>query len=249
MKKYKLLIGVFFYNEENKIDLVLNRFKNLNLKIPFGVVFMNDGSTDNTPNKIINFIKETKNKKYYKLLSNSRNMGVGYSIARVIRYGLKNKYDIFALVAGNGKDNPVEISKLIKPIIKDNYDYVQGSRFLKGGSYRNLPPIRFILTKLYTLLVNILTNFKGTDSSNGFRAYKLSLLKNKLIDINQSWLNRYELEMYLHYKFITLGYRTKEVPVSKDYPANLIKYSKMKPFIDWWRMIRPLIFLRFGIKN
>ena len=86
-------------------------------------------------------------------------------------------------------------------------------------------------------------------STNGFRAYKLSLFKDKRININQEWLDRYELETYLHFKVLTLGYKVKEIPVSKDYLSGVKKYSKIRPVFDWWKMIRPIFLLKFGIKN
>lgn len=98
-------------------------------------------------------------------------------------------------------------------------------------------------------MVYLLTGFKSTDSSNGFRAYKLSLFKDKRINVFQDWLDRYELETYLHYKVLTLGYKVLEVPVSKDYLPGIRKYSKIRPVIDWWKMARPLFLLKLGLKN
>ena len=153
-------------------------------------------------------------------------------------------------MASNGKDNPFQLSRLINPIIKENYDYIQGSRFLRGGSYKNLPFFRMLLIKGFTFIMSLFTGYHLTDATNGFRAYKLDILrKDKRIDIFQNWLDRYELETYLHYKFLTLGYKFKEVAVSKNYIRKNKKYSHIKPFLDWWSILKPLFYLKVGLKK
>jgi dolichol-phosphate mannosyltransferase len=100
-------------------------------------------------------------------------------------------------------------------------------------------------------LYRLLTGFRGTDALNGFRAYRLRLLKDPSIHIWQDWLDRYELEMYLHYKALTLGYKVKEVPVTKSYNhfKNGAPYSHIRPFVDWWSIIRPIVYLSLGLRK
>ncbi|MFM8572258.1 MAG: hypothetical protein ACKOAU_11730, partial [Pirellula sp.] len=85
--------------------------------------------------------------------------------------------------------------------------------------------------------------------TNGFRAIRLSCFDDNRIDINQDWLNKYELEPYLYFKFIKLGYKVLEVPVSKIYPAKELGYTKMRPIIGWWSILRPIFLLGLGIKK
>ena len=88
-----------------------------------------------------------------------------------------------------------------------------------------------------------------TDTTNGFRAVRLSMLKDAAIDLSQPWLRRYELEPYLLYKAVTLDHRVTEVPVTKIYPAKQLGYTKMRPGIDWWSIIKPLVLLPLGLKR
>lgn len=248
MEKLKVLIGVIFYNEEDKIKFLLEKFKKLKLDYFYEVVFLDDGSTDHSAKTVRGFIESIKKEKQ-ELISNTTNKGVGFSIRRVIRFGLDNHFDICVIMAGNGKDTPLEIPLLLSPIVKNNYDYVQGSRFLEGGSFKNLPFLRKLMILGFTFLMRFFTGFKCTDSTNGFRAYKFSIFNDSRINLDQKWLDRYELETYLHYKVITLGYKVKEVPVSKNYLPNVKNYSKIRPVIDWWKLARPIFLLKLGIKN
>jgi glycosyltransferase involved in cell wall biosynthesis len=89
----------------------------------------------------------------------------------------------------------------------------------------------------------------STDVTNGFRAYRLALLDDPRIDLSQAWLDRYELEYYLHYKVLSLGYRYAEVPVSKRYPADGLPTSKIRLSRDYWSLLRPLVLLTLHVRK
>jgi dolichol-phosphate mannosyltransferase len=48
---------------------------------------------------------------------------------------------------------------------------------------------------------------------------------------------------------IRLGYRHVEVPVTKIYPSHKLGYTKMRPFIDWWSIMRPIVYLGLGLRK
>lgn len=246
MRKNNILVGVVVYNEENKLPPILTKMAKAMQHSNYFILFVNDKSTDKSADFLQKFVKKHKRSL---LINQKRNYGVGKSIKTIVNYGIKNNFDICVIMAGNGKDNPLEIKKLLTPIISNGFDYVQGSRFLQGGSFINLPFARKLMIKSFTILFYLFTGFAQTDTSNGFRAYKLAIFKDNQININQSWLDRYELETYLHYKVITLGYKICEVPVSKNYLPGVKNYSKIRPVIDWWRMMRPLFYLKLGFKK
>jgi len=204
---------------------------------------MDDGSNDDSVDRIKKFPNVG-------IVSHLENRGAGASVRTVHRYALNKGYDLLVLVAGNDKDDPLLIPQLIKPIMEHGYDYVQGSRYLMGGSYGRMPMYRFIATKyVHPLLFSLITARRITDSTNGFRAYRTSLLRDKRIDLKQDWLDRYELEPYFFYKAVRLGYKVKEIPVSKIYPPKDLGYTKMRPILGWWSILRPLLFLGLGLKN
>lgn len=234
------------FNEEEAIEKIVKRFRKGLVDL---ILFVDDGSTDSSLERIRAFSESEGGKELNLMyLSHQKNMGVGAAIRTGIKFAIDNKYDIIVVMAGNGKDDPSEIPLLIEPIVKEGYDYVQGARFPKGGRWDNLPLARYIGIKFYSYVWTVLTGKKITDVTNGFRAYRTSLFSDPRINIWQNWLSRYELEYYIHYKVLTLGYIFKEVPVSKIYPVRG-KYTKIRPFIDWWRILRPLIYLKLGIKD
>jgi len=238
----RILAAPIVFNEEKKIGNVIKRFKASEILAKIDLVVMDDASTDDS-RRIIE-------KEGVKVLSHVKRSGVGASIRSVIQYAKENQYDILVILAGNNKDDPSEIDRLITPIITNGYDFVQGSRYLPGGKFGNLPLYRQIATRfIHPGLFSFITDHKITDSTNGFRAIRLSVLDDQKINLNQGWLDQYELEPYLFYKTIKLGYKVKEVPVTKIYPPHQLGYSKMKPIVGWWSILRPIFLLWLGIKK
>ena len=182
------------------------------------------------------------------VISLGRNRGIGAAIRVGLRAARDAGYEVVVIMAASGKDRPEEIPVLLAAI-EAGADYVQGSRFKSGGESVNLPLFRAVLIHGFTFMFRVLSGFAGTDVTNGFRAYRLALLDDRRILIDQKWLDRYELEYYLHWKVITLGYRVVEVPVSKTYPSQKKNYSKIRPVVDWWHMVRPVVLLALHLRR
>jgi dolichol-phosphate mannosyltransferase len=184
------------------------------------------------------------------VIKNPRRMGVGYAIRKGIEYALSHEFDIIVVLAGNNKDDPQEVPRLLEPIVKEGYDYVQGSRFLPGGRRVKNPIFRGIFSRVYPFLWTLVTDIKCTDVTNGFRAYKADIFKDKRINIWQKWLDGYGLEYYLHFKVLKLHHKTKEVAVSKVYPyRHRGGYSKILPLRDWWQIVGPFVYLTLGARK
>jgi dolichol-phosphate mannosyltransferase len=241
----RILVFVPAYNEHIKLKSVIERFLKSPARGLADYLVVDDGSDDETPMVIRSFAMQG-----VKVIRHRRQSGVGAAIRTAIRYGRENGYDVLVVMAGNDKDNPDEIPQVLEPILKDGFDFVQGSRYKgKVGAGGDMPLYRKFATRLHPWLMSLFTGQRVTDSTNGFRAFKLSIVDDKRIDIDQAWLDAYELEPYILFKAIKLGYKFTEVFVTKVYPPRKLGYTKMKPFIGWWSILRPVFYLGLGIKK
>jgi dolichol-phosphate mannosyltransferase len=238
-EKKKILCIAPCYNELHKIERVVERVQATGIVDEMLVV--DDGSTDGSP--------DAARALGARVISLGSTIGVGAAIRRGIEHAVQNGFDIVVVIAGNNKDEPREIERLISPLTRDNFDFVQGSRFARGGVFGDMPLYRIIATRVHPLLFSMVSGKRVTESTNGFRAFKTALFNDKRINLWQSWLDEYELEPYLYYKVIRLGYKTTEVPVTKIYPPKKLGYTKMKPVSGWWSILRPLFLLGLGLRK
>ena len=183
------------------------------------------------------------------IITNPVRKGIGYAIRQGYEHAVSNGFDLIVIMAGNGKDDPREIPRLTAPILQDGYDYVQGSRFLRGGARVRNPFLRGLFSRLFPWFWTFVTGVRCTDVTNGFRAYRIGILNDSRINVWQEWLDKYQLEYYLHYKVLTLGYNFVERPVSKIYPRERRGYTQISPFRDWWQIVGPIVLLRMGARD
>src|SRR3984893_1466354 len=238
-KSRKILLIAPAFNEEAKIGEVVRRTPRDIVDV---MLVVDDGSTDGTAGAALRQGAE--------VISLDHVCGVGYAIRRGFDEARRRDCDIVVVIAGNNKDAPEEIARLLDPICDADYDFVIGSRFLAGGRYGgDMPGYRKLATRIHPLLVSLFCGKRVTESSNGYRAMKVSVLDNPRIDLRQDWLDGYQLEVYLLIKLLRLGYRTTEVPVSKIYPVRTAGNTKMRPLVDWWHMLAPIFVVGLGIER
>ncbi len=241
----RILVCPVAFNEHVKLKSAIERFLRCPFRGHMDVLVVDDASTDGTTEIIRAFAPAG-----VRTIRHDRRRGVGAAIRTAIRHAREEGYEILVIMAGNDKDDPRQIPRLVDPLVREGYDFVQGSRYLEGTRIGGAMPFyRKWATRLHPRLMSLATRRRVTDSTNGFRAMRLSLFQDPRIDLDQAWLDAYELEPYILYKVLTLGYRFKEVPVSKIYPPRHLGYTKMRPFTGWWSILRPVIYLGLGLRR
>lgn len=238
-KGKRLCVLVPACNESGKIGQVAARAQ---LDFVDQLVIIDDGSDDDTA--------QVARDRGAHVISTGKTTGVGAALRVGITHALRENFDLIVIMAGNNKDNPEEIPRLLDPLCNDEADFVMGSRYLgEGRTGGDMPLYRRFATRLHPLLLSAFTGKRLTESTNGFRGIRASILRDPRINLHQRWLDGYGLEVYLLWKVITLGYRHTEAPCTKIYPPKKLGYTKMKPITGWWNILRPIFLLGLGIRR
>lgn len=133
---------------------------------------------------------------------------------------LDEGYEGIITVDGNGKDGLEAISRFID-LLRDGYDYVQGSRYIRGGQAVNTPVDRYLAGRfIHAPLVSLAARRRLTDTTNGFRGYSRRALEDTRVQPFRDVFSAYNLLFYLSVRLPKLGFRTAETPVRRCYPTE-----------------------------
>jgi dolichol-phosphate mannosyltransferase len=239
-QKKRILVIIVNYNQTHEVKNFLMDFPSF---WPLAdAVFVDDGSTDGSDQ-----IAESLN---FTVLRHPKNRGAGAAIRTGIMHALKHNYEGVSIMSSNGKMKNSEMHRIMAPVINGECDYTTGSRFIQGGSSPGLPLFRRTAIPLVSFTLSLFLRHRFTDITNGQRCYLLKFLQDSRIDIQQDWLDRYEMEYYIHYWACRLKLRIKEVAVTSRYDhLQPGRESKIKPITGWWSMLRPIILLTFRLKK
>jgi dolichol-phosphate mannosyltransferase len=142
-------------------------------------------------------------------------------------WALRRGYEGFITIDGNNKDSIEDTPRFIEKLEK-GYDFVQGSRFIKGGKAINTPFIRrWGIRLLHAPIISITARKRFTDTTNAFRAYSKNYIEKArpFRDVFKT----YELLAYLSVRASQIGLRVCEVPVTRSYPKGEKIPTKISP--------------------
>ena len=155
----------------------------------------------------------------------------GAQLRMGIYFAMLRNYKGVVTIDGNNKDSIEDVPAFIKRL-EEGYDFIQGSRFVKGGKAIHTPLIRLLSLRLIHAPVISLTAGKWyTDTTNAYRGYSMRYLLDNRVQVFRDIFMTYELLAYLSVRADQLGMKTCEIPVTREYPSA----GKVPTKISFWK--------------
>ncbi len=214
-KKNKYCVCIPVLNEGDKIKKQLKRLHPYSKMAD--IIIADWGSSDGSTDP--KFLKKMGVRTLLTLKDKGRQ---GTQLRMAFSYGLKQGYKGIIQIDGNNKDGVEAIPDFIKAL-NEGYDYVQGSRFIKGGKAINTPPLRFFAVRfLAAPILSLGAGYWYTDVTNGFRSYSKKYLTHPKVQPFRGIFIYYEFNMYLTVRANQLGLKTKEIPIERKYAPGKV---------------------------
>jgi hypothetical protein len=129
-------------------------------------------------------------------------------------------YEGILTMDGNCKDGVEGIDRIVEAL-DAGFDFVQGSRFIRGGTAEHTPLSRLLGIKLvHAPVTSLAARHRLTDTTSAFRGHARAFLTDPRTDLFRDVFDTYELLAYLPIRAGRLGYRLTEVPVARRYPPH-----------------------------
>ena len=156
------------YNEEESIQELTDWIVRVcsSYIISFEIIFVDDGSSDSSWDKIQSIAEKNKLVKGFRFRRN-------YGKAAALHTGFRNaKGEVVITMDSDLQDSPDEIPALLKMIRKDGYDLVSGWK-----KKRYDPFIKRITSKFYNRTARWSSGIELHDFNCGLKAYRLEVVK------------------------------------------------------------------------
>jgi hypothetical protein len=179
--KREILIIVPAYNEEGGIREVLRKVPKELLGYEVKTVVVDDGSADATEAIALG--------EGFPVVAHIVNRGQGDALRTGFAIARLERAEIVINLDADGQYKPEEIERLVEPIVKDEADFVLGSRFM--GFYEEAGSIRHVGVVFFSKMISLLTGTRISDCTNGFRAIRVSEIHK--LDLREDRFNATEI--------------------------------------------------------
>ena len=186
------------YEEEGAIGDVLAQIPETACGVALTTIVVVDGGEDRTA--------EIARKAGAVTIEFPVNLGHGVALQTGYRFCINNGAKWVVTLDADGQNSPEEIPVMLQPLIDDEADFVLASRRL--GTDTTTDQFRKTGVVVFSALMNLLTGSHLTDTSNGYRALRVTMLADVIDRLVQEQYQTSELLITC----IKRGWRVTERP-------------------------------------
>mgnify|MGYP002514281916 CR=1 FL=1 len=211
-----LSIIVPCYNEEESVENFLVEVQNVLKGRDFEVIFINDGSSDDTLKTIKGLADKTPNVKY---ISFSRNFGKEAAIYAGLNYA---KGNLVCLMDADLQHPPSMLPEMIKAIEDEGYDVAAARRISRKGE----PKIKSFFSHRYYRFFNRISKIEIVEGGTDYRVMTRQVI-DSILELKE--YNRFSKGLFQWVGFDTkwISFRT----VDRQLGTTTWKFSSLFKFM------------------
>jgi len=230
----KILIIIPTYNERENIKTLVKKIFKHTKSLNVNILIVDDNSPDGTGMVAKELTKKYKNKVFLIQQANKRGLGTAYIKGFI--WGLKKNYDSFIEMDADFSHNPKYLPQMIK--LSYEYDFIIGSRYIKGGGINGWTKKRKLLSRFGSLYAKIILCTSINDLTGGYNLWNRNVLE--AIDIQNIFSEGYSFQIEMKYRAYKKKFKFLEFPIIfEDRAYGISKMSKkimIEAIIAVWKL-------------
>ena len=222
------------YNEKDNVERMIRKV--MSLEKEFDLLFIDDGSPDGTAEIIKHMQVEFPQRVF--LEERQGKMGLGTAYIHGFKWSIKKEYDYIFEMDCDFSHDPDDLIRLYSACALEGADVSIGSRYVKGGSVKNWPLKRILMSYFASVYVRIILCISIKDTTAGFKCYRREVLET--IHLDGVTFKGYAFQICMKYAAKRHKFKIKEVPITfidREFGESKMSTGIFKEaFFGVWKM-------------
>lgn len=222
------------FNEIENIEKIIRKV--FSLPGNYHIKIIDDGSPDGTAQKVKALQQEFPDRLFLTERSGKQGLGTAYICG--FKWALERGYGYIFEMDADFSHNPEDLDRLYEVCASGQGDLAVGSRYVKGGSVKNWPFNRILISYGASLYTRMITWMPVKDCTAGFVCYTRKVLE--ALPLDQVQFVGYAFQIEMKYRTWKKGFKIKEVPIEFiDRQEGVSKMSKgivKEAVLGVWKM-------------
>ena len=203
----RALVIIPTFNERENLPLIVARVRKARPDVHILVV--DDGSPDGTGQLADELAAAEPDR--IQVMHRTAKDGLGAAYLAAFAWGLERGYSVLVEMDADGSHAPEQLYRLLDAI-DNGADVAIGSRYVDGGTVRNWPYRRLVLSRTANTYARVLLGVGIHDITAGYRAYRREVLEK--LDLPTVESKGYCFQVDLTWRAINHGFTVAEVPIT-----------------------------------
>jgi dolichol-phosphate mannosyltransferase len=201
----RVLVVTPTYNEAENLPLIVDRLRRA---VPAAETLVVDDNSPDGTGAVADGLAAADPQVH--VLHRTGKQGLGAAYVAGFGWARDQGYDAVVEMDADGSHAPEELPRLLDAL--RTADVVLGSRWVDGGTVRNWPAHRLLLSRGGNLYTRLALGMPVRDATGGYRAYRMPALEK--MEIGSVASQGYCFQVDLAWRAHRLGLRVAEVPIT-----------------------------------